>query len=510
MTEKEENVNYTLIIGVIIVELFIIFGISAILNYFQKRAGGGTLTADDYATTSRKMPMIAIAATQSLTALGGGHILGVPGASWDFGVSAAWFVIANGTCLIILLSFVGPWTRRFGYPTINQLFEVLFDKKTAAFLAAMGVGTAFGVFTLETQGVGTVIASMAGWVSTGGLQMACIIGVVVAVLYVIFGGMKEVGWVNVVNAIIMYVGVILAVVLIGSRIPGGWGAVNDFYLNEAVGAGGGPGEWWLSPLANGQVWQIYIVGTVLSTLFYVAIGPQAAQINASAVNVRAVKRALLVAIPINTVFGLCMIAFGMAAKSIPQYAEIGVPPIATFMFLVDTLPMWLLIWVLAAFAAAMLSTMAIQALAMATIVVKDIHIKYFNPNLSDDKQRRYIKIWIIAIAVIGAAFATLLPPVQNAMVWLFSWLVPAFWMFVIGMFWRRSGNAAFWTMIIAAIASSVWTFTQPLGYSNSIVVIIVGIVLGILFTALDKNRKPGLISVYKKDRNSVVAEDLRR
>jgi SSS family solute:Na+ symporter len=318
----------------------------------------------------------------------------------------------------------------------------------------------------------------------------------------------------------MYLGVLIAVFYIGSRMEGGWGAVNEFYMTQATGPAGGAGEWWLSLFGNGDTWKIYIIGTVLSGLFYVAIGPQSTQINASAKNVKAIKRSILIAIPINTIFGLCMLAFGMASQATmvtnPAVAEqigaglaAGGPPSATFQFLVATLPNWLLIWIFAAFAAAMLSTMAIQLLAMATIIMKDIHIKYFNPNMTDKKETLYTRIWILAIAVVGASFATLLPPVQNAMTWLFSLLVPAFWLFVIGMFWKRSGTAAFITMILAAVGSTIWTFTQPLGFSNSVVVIIIGIVGGILFTALDKNAKPGLIKVYKQDRNSIVAEDLR-
>jgi SSS family solute:Na+ symporter len=368
--------------------------------------------------------------------------------------------------------------------------------------------------------VGNVIFAVAGWQGKGLLQLACVLGMVLAIFYVIFGGMKEVGWVNVINAIIMYVGILIAVFYIGGNMKGGWAAVNDYYMNVSEGAGGGPGAWWTSALSSGATWRIYIIGTVLSGLFYVAIGPQSTQINASAKNVRAVKTSILIGIPVNTIFGLAMLAFGMASKAtlainpemagaIGAGAAAGGPPSATFAFLMLTLPDWLLIWIFACFAAAMLSTMAVQLLALATIIVKDIHVKYFNPTLSEEKQARYTRIWIFATAVVAAAFATLLPPVNNGMTWLFSWLVPAFWLFVIGMFWKRSGTTAFVAMVLSAVGSTIWTYTQPLGFSNSVVGLIIGLVVGIIGTAIDKNAKPGVRHVYLTDRNSIVAEDLR-
>jgi Na+/proline symporter len=111
-------VNPVLVIGTLIVEAIIIFGVSAAVAFTQKHRQ----TAAEFATTGRSMPMIAIAATQALTALGGGHILGMPGASWSFGAGVIWYIIASGVCMIILLTFTGPWERRLGYSTINQLF----------------------------------------------------------------------------------------------------------------------------------------------------------------------------------------------------------------------------------------------------------------------------------------------------------------------------------------------------------------------------------------------------
>ena len=72
------------------------------------------------------------------------------------------------------------------------------------------------------------------------------------------------------------------------------------------------------------------------------------------------------------------------------------------------------------------------------------------------------------------------------MSWLFSWLVPVFWVVLFGLFWKRSGKAAVATLIAAWIANSAWSFTDlkvmigmadiPNAYITLGVTLIVGII----------------------------------
>ena len=62
----------SVLILTVIFEIIIIGGVTFVLN---KRS---SLKGEDLATASRSLPAIAIAATQALTCLGGGHIMGMP------------------------------------------------------------------------------------------------------------------------------------------------------------------------------------------------------------------------------------------------------------------------------------------------------------------------------------------------------------------------------------------------------------------------------------------------
>ena len=74
--------NVPILVGTIIIELIIIGGVSWVLGMVSK----SKMSAEEFTNSNRSMPAIAVGATQALTCLGGGHIMGMVGASWGYGV----------------------------------------------------------------------------------------------------------------------------------------------------------------------------------------------------------------------------------------------------------------------------------------------------------------------------------------------------------------------------------------------------------------------------------------
>ena len=178
--------NLPILIGTIAIELIIIVGVGWVLNLISKKK----MDAAEFTTANRSMPAITVGATQALTCLGGGHIMGMVGAGWSYGVGTYWYALSSGFMLIIMLCFTGPWIRRFGFTTINQLFAKMFDHKTSVIMAGIAAGTVWGILTLELQGVGTVLGAITGW----DIAFGCAVGGILSLLYVLFGGMKQVGY----------------------------------------------------------------------------------------------------------------------------------------------------------------------------------------------------------------------------------------------------------------------------------------------------------------------------
>ena len=488
--------HLAVVISVILYEVLVIIGVSAFLNYRMAQRQM-KLSGADFVSSSSSMGVIAVGATMALTSLGGGHILGMPGQAPYTGIGTYWYILSSGMMLVILCCYVGPWYIRLKVTTVTELFEKMFDRKAAIILAGLTAGCTWGVITLEMQGVGTVLWAMTGW----SLTACCLIGGLIAVLYVVFAGMKEVAWVNVINAVFMYVGVVIAAAILGTKLNGGWEMVNTYYTSQGQ-------DWMLSLFANGNTWKTYIIGTILGQLFFVPINQAGCQCSISAKGIRTLKRSVIIAVPLNCVFGIFMIAFGMAAPA----AGYDPNPIGTFAMLVDLLPTWVIIWLLAGFAAAILSTIAVCVLGVSTVFVNGLYRRYYKPEMTDAQQMKYLRIAIFVFGF-GACFvSTLLPSVNTSMVWLFSWLLPAFWMFVFGMHWKRSSKACFTTTIVCAVVNCLWTFVPAIpaffhleGNNNSIAMLVITMLVGIITVAADKDAKPSMVWEYRNNRAEAIS-----
>lgn len=438
--------NMGILIAVLVYEVAIILGVGL---WIAKREASHPPHEGDFALAGRHLPMPVIAITLALTVLGTAHILGIFEISWFLGASAVWFSIAHVILLVLVCLSTGLWVRRLGLTTVPEILELLYGRTTRLIVSCTMAGVIFGILTIETQGIGIIISSMTGW----SIRNGAIVGAVLGIFYVVLAGMKEVGWLNLVNAVVMYVGLILATVFIALKLPGGnYGSVADYYTSSGD-------SFMLSIYGTPHIFFTFALGTTVAVVFSQGINQMLMQPCMSAENERTVRKALWIAAPLNGLFGVFAVVIGLTAKTIPEFAALG-PKVAATAMLVNYLPPWLAALLLASFLAAILSTFAMTALAPATLFTADIYRNLYKPDADEADMARTMRITIVVLAVIAMTVAAFLPPILAAMNWLFSWLVPIFWVVVLGLFWKRSSTVAIATLVAAWIANSAWSFTE--------------------------------------------------
>lgn len=236
--------KWELIIPVILYELIVICGISFLLNWLGKRNKQKNTHSADFVNAGGSLGPLAVAASLSLSALGGGHIIGLAAQAPSTGVGTYWYCLSSAIMVAIILCFTGVWYKRMHTPTVKYMFERLYDERVGMIHAGLSAGFLWGVITLEMQSSATVLCLMTGW----SMKLCCIVGAAIAVLYVVFAGMKEAAWVNVVNALVMYAGVLVAAIYIGSHLAGGWESVNEYYTSNGEG-------WMLSLAGTSETWR---------------------------------------------------------------------------------------------------------------------------------------------------------------------------------------------------------------------------------------------------------------
>lgn len=436
--------NYPLLLAVLAYEVVVIVG----LGLWIQRQQAERQARDQFALAGRSLPTPVVAITLALTVLGTAHILGVFEMAWILGAAAVWFSLAHVVLLVLVCLGTGLWVRRLGLTTVPELLDRAYGTETRLLVSCVMAGVLFGILTVEAQGIGIIFESLTRW----GIRTGAVVGGAIGILYVILAGMKEIGWVNLVNAVIMYAGLVLATIFVALRLPGdGFDTVGDFYLQAGE-------PHMLSIFGNTQIFTTFVLGTLVAVVFSQGINQMLLQPAMAAESEATIRRSLWIAAPVNGMFGVFAVALGLAAKSIPEFNALG-PKVATTAMLVQLLPGWLAALLLASFLAAILSTFAMVALAIATLFTNDIVRPLYLPQASEARITTIIRAVIIAVGVVAISVAALLPPILAAMNWLFSWLVPVFWVVIAGLFWRHSQPVAITTLLAAWAANSAWSFT---------------------------------------------------
>lgn len=460
-----------LLIGVLAYELIVIVGLGVWLQRRHKAQGEA-----EFALAGRDLPVPVVAVTLALTVLGTAHILGVFEMTWMMGAIAVWFSIAH----VILLTFVclgsGIWVRRLGVTTVPELLARAFGTETRLFVSCIMAGVLFGILTVEAQGIGIIFATLTDW----DIQTGAIVGGILGILYVIFAGMREIGWVNLVNAVVMYAGLVVATIYVGMSLPGdGYETVANFYRESGQ-------ENVISIWGTPELIVNFAIVNVVAVLFSQSINQMLMQPAMSAKDEGTVRKALWIAAPVNGLFGVFAVVIALAARAQPEFAGLAdAPKVGTTAMLLAYLPPWLAAVLLASFLAAILSTFAIIALSIATIFTNDIYVPLYKPEASPRAQTMMIRLVILVVAGIAIAVASLLPPILAAMIWLFAWLVPVFWIFMSGLLWKRHQGVAIATLLLAWAANLAWSFTalpqffglESAGSYNAYVTVLVSVVV---------------------------------
>jgi len=470
--------NIGLLTAVLCYELLLIVGVGFWVARNKQKSDH---CDSEFTLGGRQLSVPLVAATLALTVLGTPHIMGIFEMAWSMGATAMWFSIAHVILLVVVCLSTGLWVRRTGVSSVPQLLELLYGPGIRIAVSCVMAGSIFGVLTLETQGLAILISTMTGWE----VKYSAIAGGVLGVLYVVLAGIKEVGWINVINAGLMYVALIAATIFLALSLPGGdFSSVVEYYSSDG-------NEQMLTIFGPPHLMWTFAFGLVVALVFSQPANQPLLQICMAAKNEKTILKALWISAPLNGLFGVFICVIGLTAKSIPEFHAHG-PKIAATTMLVEILPPWLVVALLGAFMAAILSSFAMTALAPATIFSNDVYKRFYNTEASEKQIALVTRIAIIVLAAIAVMVGSLLPAILASVGWVLAWLMPVLWLIVSGLFWTRSSAGAAITLASVWLVNTLWSFTLipewlnltdiPNSYVMLVLTIVVGTATNLVFT----------------------------
>lgn len=431
---------------VIVYNAIVIGGIGWYLKQ-QEKASGEVM---DMAQGGRDANLAMFSVTLAITYLGSAHVYGLMEMSFGMGAVALWFCFAHTILMCVICLGTGQWVRRLGCATIPELQGDMYGKQMRNLTACVGGMVVFGLVSLETQALGIAISAMSSW----SLPVGVIIGAVIGLAYVTMGGIKQTMWVNLVNAVVMYSSIIIAGIYLAFVLPEGWDGVKQFYVDNGQ-------EFKLSMFGTPDLLFGFGVATIFSVVFSQSVNQQGMAAAMSARDEKVIRRSVWIAAPINGMFGVFPVLVGLAAATIPEYADLG-PKLAGATMVVKLLPTWLVVVLQAGFLGALLSTYAMTVLAPATIFTKDIIQANQAHKMSPESEKRVMQRMILLFGIVGAVLTFFnQPAIVPAINWLFAWLAPLFFVTIAGLFWKRNAKVATTVLLTSWAFNLIWSI-RPL------------------------------------------------
>ena len=476
-------------------------------------------------------------------AAGGGDLFG---AFDGIGVGAMWWAIGAGAIFLpIAMLWIGPLYKKIGAPTAPTALMRIFGTKIGWFHAAFQTMTWSGIGTSELVATGAAIYTLC---NASGIALplvwAVVIAFVITVCYVLFGGMLQMAWLNIVNAIVMLICSYLAVVWIGvdymSRAGildgsmSGWTSVFNVWSN----AGYASMTSQFGTLGLPAVWLGVIIPVIVLHLTAGAVSQTMMQPFFAAKDVHACRKGVFLGCGINILSSLPWIFMAMAAVAVQntsgwtniaadsQLAAMGsdvangayisangltaVPLIAN-----EGLPTGVIGFMMVALLCATLSTGGGVVLANGNVIANDVWIRCVKPQMSEKGKVVCNRVCCVIAGLILLPGAILMRNefVFSLFLWVFSFGMVMFILLLVGYHWKISRTAAWISIIVAYVVDCVFTFidmgtvfttglpsmlfSQPAGnlYATMIVSIVVTIVLH-LFTW--KDQKPAWIKTHAR------------
>jgi len=199
----------------------IIFSYLIIVLLIGIWAGRGVKDIKDYAVASKSFGTMAIFATLSASFIGGGFSMGNAEKVFLVGISNIVALWGFSLKEILVAKYIAPNIRH--YPdaiSIGDIMEPAYGKESRIFAGVFGVILSAGILGAQIGAMGYIFNLFLGLDRSTGI----ILGLSIVIIYSTIGGMRAVVWTDIVQFIVLSVGIPLTLYF-GIEHVGGWNEI---------------------------------------------------------------------------------------------------------------------------------------------------------------------------------------------------------------------------------------------------------------------------------------------
>lgn len=420
----------------------------------------------DYMIAGRRMGLFMVAFSLSANNVGGGSTTGLAQKAFGtWGMSACWYVLAAAIAMIPLAYFA-PKIRKTMAVTIPEVVGRRFGKVACNFTAILNVLALFCLTSSQIAASGVVVSTLTGMPQ----NVALILAGVVVILYTTFGGMIADQISDLVQFIIILVGLAIATPIVINGV-GGWNAISEA----------------LPPvqLDFTKIGWVTIIGYIFNYFCTFLSGPEMVSRFETAKDEKTAQRASLLSGVLMAAMSLFPTLLGLAAlavkDSLPGLAENG----SNAMMAVTSAyaPQFITGLVSAAIICATMSSADSNLLCMSTMTMNDLVFgNGYGKKLSEDKIIFVTRVLNVVFAVVAMLISMVGINIVTMNTFAFGIRCAGpFAAYGLGLVVHKATkNAGLWSIVTGTIGFIFWQILSGGDFKFGILPVVFGCAIGTL------------------------------
>ncbi len=476
---------------------------------------GHQKNAEDYFLASKSLPWWAIGASLIAANISAEQFIGMSGSGFAIGLAIASYEWMAAITLLVVGKFFLPIFIKKEIYTIPEFVEKRFSTNLKTILAVFWIAlfvfvNLTTVLYLGARAMDTVIGT-----GDGSLMIYSILALgLFAAAYSLWGGLSAVAWTDVVQVVLLVFGGLVTTYITLEKVSPTGGIIDGFVhvYNTVPGkfsmilskgeilTPDGVDAWWSLPGLS-----VLIGGMWIANIYYWGFNQYIIQRTLAAKSLEESQKGIVFAAALKMIIPLIVVVPGIIAyvmnadasgQLTPQTLDPsfvnktgGVINDNAFPWLVRSfIPTGLKGLVLAALAAAIVSSLASMLNSTSTIFTMDIFRPYINKNASDKLTVNVGRISGAVALVIAMIIAPALGNLGQAFIFIQEYtgvVSPGILaVFLTGLFWKRAtNNAAIWGVILS-IPIALYFKVAPNGWSDAAIFVNIPFMDQMFITAL--------------------------
>ncbi|MGY2046616.1 sodium:solute symporter family protein [Methylobacterium sp. JK268] len=402
-------------------------------------------TSAQFLTAARAMPAVVVGVLLMSEFVGAKSTVGTAQEAFNSGIASAWSVLGASIGFLLFGLFIVRKIYDSGEYTISAAIAQRYGKSTMLTVSIIMI------YALLLVNVGNYVSGAAAIATALRVDLPTAMCIIAAVssFYSVFGGMKGVAWVTLLHSAIKVVGIAI-ILTVALSATGGLAPMREalpasyFTWDGKIGA------------ATIFAWTFGTVGAIFSTQFIV-------QAISSTRSAGAARAAAFYAAAFCFPLGIVLALIGLAARTLyPSMNSLYALPI----FLKSMHPL-LAGLVTTSLVASIFVSVSTVALAIASLVVRDLYVPYWKPD--EAQELRMTRLFSLVIAVVPLVFVFFIPEILKLSFFTRALRLSVSIVAMVGFYlpWFGSNRGATLGLLGAAVATTVWyALGNPFGIDN--------------------------------------------